>query len=98
MKCPYQKNIDGSFAECTTECPACIYEVKEYTSIEGKKHSYQSYENAIECGMMWREKHEDKVITGCKFVDNLVKPTDQSITNIKNIHNTSTRITHNSIF
>lgn len=93
MKCPYQKNANGEFLECSTDCPACKYEVEEYTAIEGRKHPYQSDENAIERGTMWRVTKKRYKILGCKYVDNLIKPTDQSIANVKNVQETNTRVT-----
>lgn len=99
MKCPYQKDVNGLFAECTIDCPACIYETEEYTTIKGRKYPYQSNEEAIEIGTMWRSKCERHKIVGCKFVNDLIKPTDQSITNIKNVQETNTRVVVNkSIF
>lgn len=99
MKCPYQKTSDGTFAECTVDCPACKYEVEEYESTEGRKYPYQSVEQAIERGTMWRVKRKAYNITGCKYVDNMVKPTDSNITNIENVHKSSTSVTINkSIF
>ena len=99
MKCPYQKNADGEFSECKTDCPACKYEVEEYITTEGRKYPYQSDEQAIENGTMWRVRRERYTIIGCKFVDNLVKPTDQSITNVNNVQKSSTSVTiHKSIF
>lgn len=99
MKCPYQKNSDGKFLECTTDCPACNYVVKEYETTEGRKLPYESEEHAIKEGTMWRVKRKHYTIIGCKFVDNLVKPTDQSITNVDNVQKTSTSVTINkSIF
>lgn len=99
MKCPYQKNADGEFLECKIDCPACKYEVEEYETTEGKKYPYQSDEQAIERGTMWRVKRKSYKIIGCKFVDDLVKPTDQSITNVNNVQKTSTSVTiRKSIF
>lgn len=99
MKCPYQKNDKGEFLECKTDCPACIYETEEYETTEGRAHPYQSNESAIKAGTMWQVKRKRYTIIGCKFVDNLVKPTDQSITNVNNVQETSTSVTfHKSIF
>lgn len=99
MKCPYQKNADGEFLECNTDCPACKYEVEEYTTTEGRKYPYQTNEEAIERGTMWRVKRKRYTIIGCKFVDDLVKPTDQSITNVNNVQKTNTSVTiRKSIF
>lgn len=99
MKCPYQKTSDGTFAECTVDCPACKYEVEEYETTEGRKHPHWSDEKAIEEGTMWRVKRKAYNITGCKYVDNMVKPTDSNITNIENVHKSSTSVTINkSIF
>lgn len=92
MKCPYQKNTRGEFLECTIQCPACKYEVEEREELCGKKHYYQSVEDAIECGMMWRSKRLCYTIVGCKFVDNLIKPTDQNITNVKNVQEVNTSV------
>lgn len=99
MKCPYQKNTDGEFLECKIDCPACKYEVEEYTTTDGRKYPYQSDEQAIERGTMWRVKRKRYTIIWCKFVDDLVKPTDQSITNVNNVQKTSTSVTiRKSIF
>ena len=99
MKCPYQKNAKGYFLECTTDCPACKYEVEEYEITEGRKLPYESEEHAIKGGNMWRAKRKRYTIIGCKFADNLVKPTDQSITNVNNVQETSTSVTiRKSIF
>lgn len=99
MKCPYQKTSDGTFAECTVDCPACKYEVEEYETLKGRKLPYESNEQAIKSGTMWRVKNKSYNITGCKFVDNMVKPTDSNITNVKNVHETKTSVTVNkSIF
>lgn len=99
MKCPYQKNTDGMFAECTEDCPACIYETEEYEKLSERKHPYESDEQAIKNGTMWRSMRHRYRIVGCKFVNDLVKPTDQNIMNVKNIQETNTRIVVNkSIF
>ena len=98
MKCPYQKDDTGMFMECTTECPACRYEIHEYETVDGRKPSYWSVEKAIEEGTMWRTKRSREVIIGCKFADELVKPTDQNITKVNNVHKTSTTLIKNSIF
>lgn len=97
MKCPYQKNADGEFIECKTDCPACKYEVEEYETTEGRKYPYQSEETAIKNGTMWRTTRKRYTILGCKFVDNFVKPTDQSITNVVQKSSTSVTISK-SIF
>ena len=99
MKCPYQKNADGEFLECKIDCPACIYEVEEYITTQGRKCSYESEETAIKNGRMWQVKRKRYTILGCKFVDNFVKPTDQSITNVNNVQESSTSVTfRKSIF
>ena len=95
MKCPYQKTADGMFAECTIDCPACIYETEEYTVTEGRKLPYESEEQAIKSGSMWKARRTHYEIIGCKFVNNLTKPTDQSITNVKNVQETNTSVTVN---
>ena len=99
MKCPYQKTSDGTFAECTVDCPACKYEIEEYETTEGIRLPYESIEHAIESRSMWRVKRKAYNITGCKYVDNMVKPTDSNIINVKNVHKTKTSVTVNkSIF
>ena len=99
MKCPYQKNADGEFLGCNTECPACKYKVEEYEITKGRKYPYESEETAIKNGTMWQEKRKRYTILGCKFVDNLIKPTDQSITNVNNVQKSSTSVTiRKSIF
>ena len=93
MKCPYQKKDDGTFAECTAECPACQYETEEYEIVKGRKQPYWSDEYAIKLGTMWRVKHKRYIIKGCNFVDNLVKPTDSSVTKITNINESNSDVT-----
>ena len=98
MKCPYQTTNNGLFAECTVDCPACTYEVEEYKELDGKWGSY-SRDYAIQHGLAWWVTKKRYTIVGCKYVDNLIKPTDQSITNIKNVQETNTRVMINkSIF
>lgn len=96
MKCPYQKGSDGKFLECTTDCPACIYEEEEYKEYE-KPPLYltRSERESYDC---FRTKIRN-VIKGCKFVDNLISPTESSITNMS-VHNSqrTTNTTFNSIF
>ena len=93
MKCPYQKKDDGTFTECTAECPACQYETEEYETTEGRKLPYESVERAIKEGSMWRVKHKRYIIKGCNFVDNLVKPTDSSVTKVTNINKSNSDVT-----
>ena len=99
MKCPYQKDSNGMFTDCTVDCPACKYETREYTKVVGRKPAYMDTDAAIERGLQWRENITDYHITGCKFVDNLVKPTDQNVVNVNNTQKVNTKITtYSSIF
>lgn len=99
MKCPYQKNSSGMFADCTVDCPACKYETREHTKIVGDKPAYMDEDTAIKKGFQSRVRMFDYRITGCKFVDNLVKPTDQNIVNVDNTQKVNTKITtYSSIF
>lgn len=99
MKCPYQKDSNGMFADCTVDCPACEYETREFTKLVGRKPAYMDTDTAIEKGFQSRVNMVDYHITGCKFVNNLVKPTDQNITNVNNTQKVNTKITtYRSIF
>ncbi len=98
MKCPYQKDSDGNFANCTTDCPACEYEIEKYKTLKGNKYPWQSKEKAIEEGTMWETTHERYIIKGCKYLDALVRPTNSNITKVNNVQKTNVAVVKNSIF